>query len=61
MRSIRRQLLGWLLGGVLVSTLIAGAMMFIKVREETGELFDDQLRLIATSLPTRIVVQHQAE
>ena len=61
MRSIRRQLLVWLLGGVLVSTLIAGAMMFIKVREETGELFDDQLRLIATSLPTRIVVQHQAE
>ncbi len=61
MRSIRRQLLVWLLGGMLASTLLAGTMMFVKVRKETAELFDDQLRLIATSLPARIVEQHQVD
>jgi len=50
-RTIRRQLLLWLLGGMLVCTLAAGFAMYLKVREETSELFDYQLREIATSLP----------
>jgi two-component system, OmpR family, sensor kinase len=51
MRTIRRQLLLWLLGGVLACTLAAGFAMYLKVREETSELFDYQLREIAASLP----------
>ncbi|MGH8737483.1 MAG: hypothetical protein ACREVC_09005, partial [Burkholderiales bacterium] len=51
MRTIRRQLLLWLLGGVLACTLAAGLAMYLKVREETSELFDYQLREIAASLP----------
>jgi len=50
-RTIRRQLLLWLLGGMLACTLAAGLAMYLKVREETSELFDYQLREIATSLP----------
>jgi len=50
-RTIRRQLLLWLLGGVLACTLAAGLAMYLKVREETSELFDYQLREIAASLP----------
>ena len=51
MRTIRRQLLLWLLGGVLACTLAAGLATYLKVREETSELFDYQLREIAASLP----------
>ena len=51
MRTIRRQLLLWLLGGMLVCTVVAGLAMYFKVREETSELFDYQLQEIATSLP----------
>ena len=51
MTTIRRQLLLWLLGGVLACTLAAGLAMYFKVREETSELFDYQLREIAASLP----------
>jgi len=50
-RTIRRQLLLWLLGGVLACTVIAGFAMYLKVREEASELFDYQLREIAASLP----------
>jgi two-component system, OmpR family, sensor kinase len=50
-RTIRRQLLLWLLGGVLACTLAAGLALYLKVSEETNELFDYQLREIAASLP----------
>ena len=52
MRTIRRQLLLWLLGGMLVCTFAAGLAMYLKVSEETSELFDYQLREIAASLPS---------
>ena len=51
MTTIRRQLLLWLLGGMLVCTLAAGLAMYLKVSEETSELFDYQLREVAASLP----------
>ena len=54
MKTIRHQLLVWLLGGMLASTLVAGAAMYAKVREEADELFDYQLRQIAVSLPASI-------
>ena len=57
MRTIRQQLLIGLLGGMLVSTLIAGFALYLKVREETSELFDYQLRQIAHSLPSELAEQ----
>lgn len=54
MKTIRRRLLVWLLGGMLVSTLVAGAATYAKVREEADELFDYQLRQIAVSLPAGV-------
>ncbi len=51
MRTIRRQLLLWLLGGMLACTVVAGLAVYLKVREETSELFDYQLQEIAASLP----------
>ena len=51
MRTIRQQLLLWLLGGMLACTVVAGLAMYLKVREEASELFDYQLREIAASLP----------
>jgi two-component system OmpR family sensor kinase len=53
MRTIRRQLLIGLLGGALVCTVLAGIAMYMKVLEEANELFDYQLRQLATSVPTR--------
>ena len=57
MRTIRQQLLIGLLGGMLVSTLIAGFALYLKVHEETSELFDYQLRQIAHSLPSELAEQ----
>jgi two-component system OmpR family sensor kinase len=65
--TIRRQLLLWLLGGVLASTLAAGLATYLKVREETSELFDYQLREVAASLPPDFTAgvrepgEHEAE
>jgi two-component system OmpR family sensor kinase len=55
MTSIRRQLLIGLLGGMLVCTLIAGAAMYLELREEANELFDYQLKQLAASLPSQFV------
>lgn len=52
MRTIRSQLLFGLLGGTLACTLIAGGAIYFKVLEEANELFDYQLREVATTLPT---------
>jgi len=53
MRTIRSQLLLGLLGGTLACTLVAGAAIYFKVLEESNELFDYELREVATTLPTR--------
>lgn len=51
MRTIRSQLLLGLLGGTLACTLAAGGAIYFKVLEESNELFDYQLRQVATTLP----------
>jgi two-component system OmpR family sensor kinase len=51
MRTIRSQLLLGLLGGTLACTLAAGGAIYFKVLEESNELFDYQLRQVATMLP----------
>jgi len=51
MRTIRSQLLLGLLGGTLACTLVAGAAIYFKVLEESNELFDYELRQVATTLP----------
>lgn len=51
MRTIRSQLLLGLLGGTLACTLAAGGAIYFKVLEESNELFDFQLRQVATTLP----------
>lgn len=51
MRTIRSQLLLGLLGGTLACTLLAGGAIYFKVLEESNELFDYQLRQVATTLP----------
>ncbi|MHB8354010.1 MAG: ATP-binding protein [Burkholderiales bacterium] len=56
MRPLRQQLLIWLLGGLLVSTLLAGAVLYIQVHEEANELFDYQLKQMATSLPAQLAL-----
>jgi two-component system OmpR family sensor kinase len=52
MRTIRSQLLLGLLGGTLACTIVAGGAIYFKVLEESNELFDYQLRQVATTLPT---------
>lgn len=51
MRPLRQQLLIWLLGWMLMSTLLAGSVLYIQVHEEANELFDYQLKQMATTLP----------
>lgn len=57
MKTIRQQLLLSLLGGTMACTLIAGAALYWKVREEAGELFDAQLKQVAVSLPPSLSPQ----
>lgn len=57
MRTIRQQLLLSLLGGTMACTLVAGAALYWKVREEAGELFDAQLKQVAVSLPPALSPQ----
>lgn len=56
MRPLRQQLLIWLLGGMLVSSLLAGAVLYVQVHEEANELFDYQLKQMATSLPAQLTL-----
>jgi two-component system OmpR family sensor kinase len=51
MRSIRRQLLFWLLGIVLTGVCIAGWLIYRQALAEANELFDYQLQEIAAALP----------
>ncbi|MHB1332808.1 MAG: ATP-binding protein [Sulfuriferula sp.] len=56
MRPLRQQLLIWLLGGMLVSTLLAGGVLYAQVHEEASELFDYQLKQMAISLPAQLTL-----
>ena len=51
MKTIRHQLLVWLLTSVMMCVLIAGATLFLKIRKESSELFDAQLKQIANNIP----------
>ncbi|QQC63602.1 ATP-binding protein [Paraburkholderia ginsengisoli] len=52
MRSIRRQLLVWLLALVLLGVGIAGRLIYRQALAEANELFDYQLEQIAAALPS---------
>lgn len=54
MKTIKRQLLIYLLGGMLITTLIAVAATYAKIRQEANELFDYQLKQIVAALPDEI-------
>jgi two-component system OmpR family sensor kinase len=56
MRPLREQLLIWLLGGMLVSTLLAGAVLYLQVHAEADELFDYQLKQMAATLPAQLTL-----
>lgn len=53
MRTIRSQLLLGLVGGTSACTIAAGGAIYFNVLEESNELFDYQLRQVATTLPTQ--------
>ncbi len=55
MNSLRQQLLIWLLGGVLLSTAVAGLGMYWLAYDEADDLFDYQIRQLAVSLPEHIL------
>src|SRR5487761_2509451 len=50
MMSIRKNLLIWLLTGLLVAGLGTGIATYFKTQEEVGEMLDDELRQIAYSM-----------
>lgn len=50
MMSMRRKLLIWLLGGLLIAGAGAGFATFLKTQEEVGEMLDLELRQIAYSM-----------
>ncbi len=51
MISIRRQLLLWLLSGLALAVVVAGARIYTQTLAEANELFDYHLRQMAASLP----------
>lgn len=53
MRTIRRQLLVGLLGGALLCALVGGIGTYFKMLDEASSLFDEQLRQLAATVPTR--------
>jgi two-component system OmpR family sensor kinase len=55
MTSIRRRLLVWLCGGLLLVFLIASLTVYRAARSEANELFDYELQQIAATLPRAIV------
>lgn len=50
MKSIRRQLLVWLLGGLALAIIAAAFGTYFRAREEANSLFDYQLKEMAASL-----------
>lgn len=57
MKTIKQQLLVWLLGGMLAATILAGIALYLQVREEANELFDNQLQQVARSFPGELAAQ----
>ncbi|MBE0612823.1 MAG: ATP-binding protein [Burkholderiales bacterium] len=51
MKSIRRQLLLWLLSGLALAVVAAGARIYTQTLAEANDLFDYHLRQMAASLP----------
>ncbi len=51
MRSIRRRLLFWLLSGLALAVVAAGARIYTQTLDEANELFDYHLKQMAASLP----------
>ena len=51
MKSIRRQLLLWLLSGLALAVVAAGARIYRQTLDEANELFDYHLQQMAASLP----------
>lgn len=51
MSSIRRTLLLWLSAGILLSILVAAALVYAQARDEANELFDYQMKQLAAALP----------
>jgi two-component system, OmpR family, sensor kinase len=51
MKSIRRRLLFWLLSGLALAVVAAGARIYTQTLDEANELFDYHLRQMAASLP----------
>ena len=51
MRSIHRQLLFWLLSGLALAVVAAGARIYTQTLDEANELFDYHLKQMAASLP----------
>ena len=49
-RSIRRDLLIWLAGGLIIAVAAAAVATYLRAREEANEIFDYQLRQMAASL-----------
>jgi two-component system OmpR family sensor kinase len=54
MRSIQRQLLVWLLGGIFLATAIAGVAIYLTTLGRANDLFDYQLQQTAISLPAHL-------
>jgi two-component system OmpR family sensor kinase len=57
MRSIRRQLLLWLLALLLATGAVAAAGLYFRIRDEANELFDYHLRQMALSLRDQALAQ----
>jgi two-component system OmpR family sensor kinase len=53
LKSIQRQLLVWLLGGILLATGLAGLAIYQTASKQANELFDYQLQQTAFSMPAR--------
>jgi two-component system, OmpR family, sensor kinase len=51
MKSIRRRLLFWLLSGLALAVVAAGARIYTQTLDEANELFDYHLKQMAASLP----------
>lgn len=54
MKSIQRQLLWWLSGGILLAASIAGIAIYNSARHQANQLFDYQLQQAAISLPAHL-------
>jgi two-component system OmpR family sensor kinase len=57
MTSIRRHLLAWLLGGLVVSLAIVGATVYREALVQADAIFDFQMQRLAHALPTHALTE----